>query len=302
VIWLYDANNVNEFKTRAQREIDNLLGEIDDLMVGGVWNREIDWVQVAAPYGTDILLLSQKLGEKPVFLSVHCLVIGACKGISTAEWEENNAFPSPGDVLTYTRIYDDKFRTEQDFERGLDAGNIRDVIWINEKVGYDAFLAYGQNLEELSTGLKPGAFQIQVAAEYGRQETGSEILLFSQTSGEKGIFLSFPSIPSVFDHSKVVTSPKAKPVSFLQPTSAPQPIITRQPTSAPLQVVNPPNWLRASAIPQQQLSYSELWALSKQYGYVGENILPPDQARQLHDFMRSWEWKLTSVWTVPFAT
>ena len=64
LIVLSDVTSVASFKARAQSIIDDNLGE------SSVDRYKINWIQVAAEFDDEILLLSQKVKEEPIFLSI----------------------------------------------------------------------------------------------------------------------------------------------------------------------------------------------------------------------------------------
>jgi len=167
----FDEKEVEKY---VQLELCSMLGHTS----GGY---KTNWVQLAVIHENEVLLTSKRTGEEQVDFSVHCLLLGACNGISTKEWEVNNVYTDRGDTLSLTAIYDDKTHTRRELIQLLDVESIDEfetfAQWlIDERLGEIDDAGYRFNW-------------IQVAAEYE-----DELLLLSQKSGESAIYLSIPSL------------------------------------------------------------------------------------------------------------
>jgi len=196
-----DGRSVASIENVAQTTIDDIFGKTLD-------GYRVNWVQFAHQNGNEILLFSKKAREKQVDVSVHCLLIGACDGISAEEWAANNVLRSTGGSLSVTLIYDDSTNTE------------RNLIWILNVANENQFKEGAQLLIDGELGKTSNEGYhinwVQVAGEYG-----GEILVLSQKDGGDALFTS---IPSFVDLSIKVDLPQSQPSAqpSADPTSSPR--------------------------------------------------------------------------------
>jgi len=196
-----DGQSVSSIEELAQVTIDMVFGEVLD-------GYKVNWVQYATAHGNEILFFSKKSGEKQVDLSVHCLLIGACDGISTEEWAANNVFTHTHDSeqgsipYSHTTIHDDDTATVRDLILPFYVKNV-------DEFERDIQAMSDNNLGDTTdSGYKNNWIQSSV-------EFDGEILLFSQKLGENSIFIS---VPSLVDFSTFVSL--SRPAPSAVPTSA----------------------------------------------------------------------------------
>ena len=198
---LLETVNRDGFQEVAQALVDDYLGEAYQF---GNSDYKINWIQVVAEYGDEMLLLDQKFGENTILLSIPSLLVEGYNGISIEQqpegWIADSVLISRSDYTSYVYFFDRDTATVRELQFFFDDADSVDTFKVEAQssidfsFGDDWFTNYTIDL-------------VQIAAEYD-----DEILVLSQKRGDDAVFLPIPSLLEV-EYNKTGSEEKIEQIT-----------------------------------------------------------------------------------------